>query len=241
MANIKLENVNLQFKISPEKSLLASVASLYKKNVNPSYFVHAAKDISLELNDGDRLGIIGRNGAGKSTLLKIIAGIYKPNSGVVQVKGKTSCMFELSTGFEMNSNGWDNIKIRGLMLGMSPREIDQKAGEIAEFSELGDALNRPVKHYSSGMFIRLAFSISTAIEPEVLLLDEVMSAGDAGFISKAKKRIEGMIDKANILVFVSHATPAIKSLCNKVILLDKGTIVTSGNTEEVIEQYKQLL
>jgi len=238
MARVCLKDVNLQFKIMQDKSIVSLASSLLSPGrAQKCSVLHAARNISLHLKDGDRLGIIGCNGAGKSTLLKLIAGIYPPGSGTVEVDGKVSCLFELSTGFEMNSSGWDNIRLRGLMLGLTPAQIAQKAPEIAAFSELGEDLHRPVKHYSSGMFVRLAFSISTAIEPEILLLDEVISAGDAGFIAKAQKRIGGMINNANILVFASHTMPTLMSICNQAILLDHGSIVAAGDPAEVVQKY----
>ncbi|MBP3454382.1 MAG: ABC transporter ATP-binding protein [Clostridia bacterium] len=236
MASIVLDNVNLDFKLYQPKGIKDILVSRGKQQEEVQT-VHALKNISLSLKDGDRLGIIGHNGAGKSTLLKMLGGIYTPTSGSRTVDGKTTCLFELATGFEMEGSGYDNIELRGLMLGMNPKQIEEKKKEIAEFSELGSHLYRPVKYYSSGMFLRLAFSISTALSPEILLLDEVVAAGDAGFIEKASKRLKDMIDEVNILVFVSHSMPQICSFCNKCIWMSQGEIIHYGDSQEVTNMY----
>ena len=236
MASIVLDNVNLDFKLYQPKGIKDILVSRGKQQEEVQT-VHALKNISLSLKDGDRLGLIGHNGAGKSTLLKMLGGIYTPTSGSRTVDGKTTCLFELATGFEMEGSGYDNIELRGLMLGMNPKQIEEKKKEIAEFSELGSHLYRPVKYYSSGMFLRLAFSISTALSPEILLLDEVVAAGDAGFIEKASKRLKDMIDEVNILVFVSHSMPQICSFCNKCIWMSQGEIIHYGDSQEVTNMY----
>ena len=185
----------------------------------------------------ERLGVIGHNGAGKSTFLKMIAGIYPPTSGELKVEGRISSMFELATGFEMEQSGWDNIYLRGLMLGESPDEIKTKMKEIAEFSELGNFLNMPVKYYSSGMFIRLAFAVSTAIRPDILLLDEVVAAGDAGFLEKATKRLKDMVDVSKIMILVTHSMDSAIDMCTRCIWLGRGEIIMDGKPEEVVNSY----
>ncbi|WP_047150868.1 ABC transporter ATP-binding protein [Aneurinibacillus tyrosinisolvens] len=240
MSSIKLSNVDLVYRIQKEvkfKDLLLNLRGSRKNETSKGKYIHALKDFTLSLNEGDRLGIIGHNGAGKSSLLKLIAGIYPPTKGSFKVDGHVACLFELATGFEMEATGWDNIYLRGLMLGETPQTIRKKMDAIAEFSELGDYLNIPVKYYSSGMFIRLAFSISTAIEPDILLLDEVMAAGDAGFLEKAERRMKELMDKVKILVFVSHSMDSIRDFCNKCVWLEHGKIKMVGNTEETIQAY----
>jgi ABC-type polysaccharide/polyol phosphate transport system ATPase subunit len=153
------------------------------------------------------------------------------------VEGRISSMFELATGFEMESNGWDNIYLRGLMLGETPNSIKSKMKEIAEFSELGDFLNMPVKYYSSGMFVRLAFSISTAIQPDILLLDEVVGAGDAAFLNKANQRMKEMVDVSKIMVLVTHDMGSAIRMCNRCIWMERGSIVLDGSPEEVTKKY----
>lgn len=240
MSSIQLENIDLDFKLYQPKG----IKELFipgRNRAEDVQTVHALKNISLSLKDGDRLGIIGHNGAGKSTLLKLLGGIYTPTSGTRTVVGKTTCLFELATGFEMEGSGYDNIELRGMMLGMNPKQIEEKKKEIAEFSELGNHLYRPVKYYSSGMFLRLAFSISTAISPEILLLDEVVAAGDAGFIDKASRRMKEMVDEVNILVFVSHSMEQINSFCNKCIWMSRGEIVQYGDSCEITKMYQEYM
>lgn len=236
MSSITLENVGLDFEQRQPKRIRDLLTGQRNAECQPMV-VHALKNIHLSLHDGDRLGIIGHNGAGKSTLLKVLGGIYEPTEGRKEIDGKTTCLFELATGFEMEASGYANIELRGLMLGMDPKTIEAKKREIAEFSELGEHLHRPVKYYSSGMFLRLAFSISTAISPEILLLDEVVAAGDAAFVEKASKRLNAMIDHVNILVFVSHSMEQICSFCNKCLWLEGGEIAGSGDTRQITEKY----
>jgi len=240
MSNILIENVDLEFVFRPAGSIkdLLVGRRMHEGEIKK---VHALKNINLELNGGDRLGIIGHNGAGKSTLLKTIAGIYTPTNGTVRLEGVPTCLFELATGFEMEASGYQNIKLRALMLGLTPKKADAKTDEIAAFSGLGEHLKRPLKYYSSGMFLRLAFSISTAISPEILLLDEVVAAGDAGFIDKANQRMREMVDQVDILVFVSHSMEQIKTFCNRCIWMSGGRIVLQGDVNQVISAYQNAM
>lgn len=238
MSKIELEDVDLTFNVWHQKRIkdvLIPGSNKFSDYNNGK--VHAIDHLNLSLHDGDRLAVIGHNGAGKSTLLKVISGIYPPTSGKVNVEGKISSMFELSTGFEMEQNGWNNIYLRGLMLGLSPKEIQDKMEEIAEFSELGNYLNMPVKYYSSGMFVRLAFSISTAIEPDILLLDEIIAAGDASFLQKANDRLHKMIKTSKIMVFVTHSMASAVDMCNKCIWMQQGKVLLSGTPENVTKSY----
>lgn len=237
MSRIKLDHVDLSFsnqRPASIKNLLFRVKEHHEKPME----IRVLRDVSFELKDGDRLGVIGHNGAGKSTLLKTIAEIYKPNSGNVILEGKPTCLFELATGFEMEATGMTNIRLRALMLGFSPDEVQDKVSEIAEFSGLGEHLQRPVKYYSSGMFLRLAFSVSTAISPEILLLDEVVAAGDAGFIEKATKRMNDLVQQVSILVFVSHSMGQIRGFCNRCLWLSGGEVVMLGDVDTVINAYE---
>lgn len=239
MSIINLENVNLIFKIWREKRLKDILIPGSKKfnDFDKDGTVHAIRDMNLTIDEGERLAIIGHNGAGKSTFLKMVSGIYPPTSGNMIVEGKISSMFELATGFEMESSGWDNIYLRGLMLGETPKSIKMKMKEIAEFSELGDFLNMPVKYYSSGMFVRLAFSISTAIKPDILLLDEVIAAGDAAFIQKATQRMKEMMEISKIMVLVTHDMQSPINMCNRCIWLERGSILMDGDPREVTQAY----
>jgi O-antigen export system ATP-binding protein rfbB len=239
MSHIILKNVNLYFKTKREKRIkdfLVKGSNKFNK-FSQEGIVHAIKNMNLEIKEGERVSIIGHNGAGKSTFLKMISGIYPPTNGILNVSGKISSMFELSTGFEMESSGWDNIYLRGLMLGETPSSIKEKMKEIAEFSELGEFLDMPVKYYSSGMFVRLAFSVSTAIKPDILLLDEIVAAGDASFLKKAEKRMNEMIDVAKIMVLVTHSMKTAKDLTNRCLWFEKGKIVMDGKPKEVIKEY----
>lgn len=239
MSNISLNHVDLIFKVWREKRIKDILIPGSKKfnTFGRDGTVHALRDLNLSIHDGERVAVIGHNGAGKSSLLKMLAGIYPPTSGELKVDGRISSMFELATGFEMESNGWDNIYLRGLMLGEAPSQIKAKMKEIAEFSELGDFLNMPVKYYSSGMFLRLAFSVSTAIEPDILLLDEVVAAGDAAFIEKATKRMHDMIDTAKIMVYVTHSMTQAVEMCNRCIWLERGNLMMDGAPKDVTEAY----
>lgn len=238
MSVIRLEDTDLVFKVWRErrlKDIIVPGSNKFNKFQNAS--VHALDHVTLTVKEGERVAVIGHNGAGKSTLLKVIAGIYKPSGGKLTVEGKVSNMFELSTGFEVEQNGWDNIYLRGLMLGLTPKQIKSKMIEIAEFSELGDFLNMPVKYYSSGMFVRLAFSTSTAFMPDILLLDEVFAAGDAGFIEKATRRMKEMVNVAKILVMVTHNMETALDICNRCIWMDRGRLRMDGTPEEVVKAY----
>ena len=239
MSIIQLKSADLVFQVRREKRIKDVLIPGSKRfnDFSIDGSVHAIDHMDLVVKDGERLAIIGHNGAGKSTLLKLICGIYAPTSGSVEVEGRISSMFELATGFEMESSGWDNIYLRGLMLGETPATIKSKMREIAEFSELGEFLDMPVKYYSSGMFVRLAFSISTSIRPDILLLDEVVAAGDAGFLQKATQRMHEMVDISKIMVLVTHSMDSAIEMCNRCIWLERGRIVMDGNPQEVTRAY----
>lgn len=200
--------------------------------------VQALKDFTLHVEPGERLGVIGHNGAGKSTLLKTIAGIYPIDKGSIDVKGRIRALFDLSLGFDIESTGRENILYRGLLLGGSPREIEAKTEEIISFSELEDFIDYPIKSYSSGMLVRLAFSVSTSMPGNILLLDEIMGAGDASFMKKAKERILDMIRRSEILVFVTHDLKSAEEVCNRLIMMERGHIVADGAPREVLKYYK---
>jgi lipopolysaccharide transport system ATP-binding protein len=241
---LRLRNVAMTFEgqIGGQDGLMSWLTRRFIKDpaTPQTYHVEALKDINLDINRGERVGLMGLNGAGKSTLLKVLAGIYPPTSGRVERRGHVCPMFEFATGFEMNQSGWDNIRIRGLLLGMSPAEIESKLHEIAEFTELGEFLSYPVRTYSSGMFIRLAFAVSTSINPEILLLDEVMGAGDIRFAEKAKKRMFEFMEQGKILVFSSHNAELLSTFCERTIWLDKGQVVADGPTLEVTAMYRNM-
>lgn len=240
---INLQNVDLYYpshiyNATTLKQEVFSMLRLQKKKEKLDN-VHALKNFCLEVHEGEKLGIIGHNGAGKSTLLKTIGGIFPIKSGVRDIKGEIRSLYDLSLGFELESTGRENIMYRGLLLGETPKKIKEQEKDIIEFAGLGEFIDYPIRSYSSGMLIRLAFAISTSIAGEILLLDEVIGAGDASFAAKAKERMTGLMSKAKILVLVSHDLTTIKEVCNRVILIKKGQIIKDGDPEEVIEYYKQ--
>jgi len=199
--------------------------------------IQALRNFTLHVREGERVGVIGHNGAGKSTLLKTIAGIYPIEEGNISVNGKIRALFEISLGFDMESTGRENILYRGLLLGATPDEIKEKSEEIIRFADLGEFIDYPVKSYSSGMAVRLAFAVSTCIKGEILLLDEILGAGDASFQEKAKKRIFDLIDEAKLMVFVTHNLQAMQEICNRAILMERGQIVFDGKPEDAVEIY----
>ncbi len=243
MSIIQLKDIDLIFQVRREKHIKDVLIPGSRKfnHFHKNGTVHALDSLNLTVRDGERLAVIGHNGAGKSTLLKLIAGIYMPTAGTWLVEGRISTMFELATGFEMESSGWDNIYLRGLMLGGDPETVKDKMLEIAEFSELGDFLNMPVKYYSAGMFMRLAFSVSTAIRPDILLLDEVVAAGDAAFLQKANQRMHEMVDISKIMVLVTHNMGSAIDMCNRCIWMERGKILMDGSPAKVTEAYLKSL
>ncbi len=240
MARIELEDVSLTFRIRKQGRITLKeflVRRMFRRSINPLIEVRALQNVNLEIKAGDRLGIIGHNGAGKSTLLKLLAGIYPPTTGRRTVEGRISSLFDIALGFETDATGWENIYYRGFLQGETPRTVRAKMQPIADFSELGDFLNMPVRYYSAGMMVRLAFSIATSIEPEILLVDEVLSVGDMAFQDKARHRIREMIGKAELIVMVSHDLDSLAELCEKGVWLDHGNVRRVGPMKEVIAAY----
>lgn len=199
--------------------------------------VRVINGVSLELQDGDRLGLVGHNGAGKTSLLRVMAGVYEPTGGWIRVEGSVIPLLDINLGIDYESTGYENVLLRGAVLGLKRREINVLMDNIAEFTGLGNYLEVPVRTYSSGMILRLAFAISTSVAPEILLLDEFFGVGDAEFLEKAQKRLSELISKAGILVFASHAQELIRRLCNKALWLDKGELRAFGSVESVLAEY----
>lgn len=241
---IILKNVSMKFNLGVEKdnSLKIIFINLFtpRKKKKKDYF-WALKDIDFRINKGDVVGIIGANGAGKSTLLKVVSGVYKPTTGTVEVNGKISPMIELGAGFDGELTARENIYLNGAILGYSKEFLEQKFDEIVEFSELKDFLDVPVKNFSSGMVAKLAFSISTIVDPEVLIVDEILSVGDIKFQEKSKNKMMSMIEGGTTVLYVSHSIDSIKELCSKVIWLDHGKIVKMGDTKEICDEYYKKL
>jgi ABC-type polysaccharide/polyol phosphate transport system ATPase subunit len=239
--SIALDDVSLHFSgRAGDNSLKTWIAGRFRPaGERPKdYVVKALQNISLRIDEGERVGLIGLNGAGKTTLLKVMAGIYPTTSGTAVTAGHVCPLFEFATGFEMHQTGYDNIRIRGLLLGMTHAEIERKMPEIAAFTELGAFLDYPVKTYSAGMFIRLAFAVSTSVNPEVLLIDEVMGAGDQRFAERARKRMLEFMREGKVLVFSSHSMEMLKSFCSRTVWLERGRIAMDGPTDEVIAAYR---
>lgn len=237
---VKVEDVGIRFNLSKEKvdTLKEYAIKFLKREIKYDEF-WALQHVSFEVNKGDRLGILGLNGAGKSTLLKIIVGVYKPTEGKVTKRGKIAPMLELGAGFDPQYTGKENVFLYGSVLGLRKDFLEEKYDEIVEFSELGKFMDVPLKNYSSGMKARLGFAIATVVEPDILILDEVLSVGDARFRKKSERRIMEMFDKGVTVLFVSHSLEQVRRLCNKAILLEKGTIIASGDTEKVAKIYEE--
>ena len=236
---LEVDNVSMKFNLMEKKvdNLKEYVIKMIKNELRYQEF-WALHNISFSLNKGDRLGILGLNGAGKSTLLKIIAGVLKATEGNITTKGKIVPLLELGAGFDQQYTGAENIYLYGAVLGYSKEFIQEKYDEIIEFSELGDFINVPVKNYSSGMKARLGFSIATVVEPEILILDEVLSVGDAKFRKKSENRILSMFDSGVTVLFVSHSLEQVKRICNRAILLEKGNLIADGDINEVGDIYE---
>lgn len=237
---VKVDNVSILFNLNKEgvDSFKEYMIKLLKRQLHYDEF-WALTDVSFELKKGERLGIMGLNGAGKSTLLKTIAGVLKPSKGSVTVKGVIAPLLELGAGFDGQYTGKENIFLYGSVMGYSREFIASKYDEIVAFSELKKFIDVPLKNYSSGMKARLGFAIATAVEPEVLILDEVLSVGDAKFRAKSEKKVRSMFDKGVTVLFVSHSVQQVKSICNKAILLEHGKIVASGEVEDICTIYEE--
>lgn len=245
MAQIDLRSIFVEFPIFNVSSrsfkkhfLQLTSGGRIVKNANEHVLVKALNDITVSFKHGERIGLIGRNGSGKSTLLRLLATIYEPTRGDIKISGKISPMLDFVSGVEAEFTGYENIYTRGILLGLSSKEIKQQIESIAELTGLGDYLSMPVRTYSSGMKIRLAFAISTSIKPEILLIDEVFGAGDNDFMNKARERMISLLDQSSIVVMATHAEPLIREFCNKALLLENGSIKFFGDVDQALEIYK---
>jgi ABC-type polysaccharide/polyol phosphate transport system ATPase subunit len=243
MARISLHNVVIDFPVinaashSLQLRIFKALGGQLTSHQN-TVVVRALDGVNLELRDGDRLGLIGHNGSGKTTLLRVLAGVYTPSIGEVSMDGSISSLTDLALGMDQESTGWENIEFRCAFLGMTFREAKRLSSAIAEFSELGEYLDLPTRTYSSGMFMRLAFSISTSIDPEILIIDEVVGAGDTYFVEKAKRRLKQVVDKANILALASHDLVMLADVCNKVVWMEHGKIRQLGPPADILPAYR---
>jgi ABC-type polysaccharide/polyol phosphate transport system ATPase subunit len=242
MARIELDGVGLTFHVRAHTNITLKdflLGQLFRRSRTPSMQVKALQDLTFTVEQGDRLGVLGHNGAGKSSLLKLLAGVYTPTQGRMTVEGRISSLFDINLGFEQDASGWENIAYRSYLQGETPRSVSAKRQAIAEFSELGEFLNMPVRYYSAGMLVRLAFSIATAIDPEILLVDEVLSVGDLAFQQKARARMREMMARAHLMVVVSHDLTALEQMCNRVVWIDHGRMIASGPADEIITAYQE--
>ena len=243
---IKVEDVSMKFNLGIEKnfSLKLFFINMFKpkkkdeKKGNKDFW--ALKHVNFEVERGEVVGFVGGNGAGKSTLLKIIAGVLQPTKGSVSANGKIVPMLELGSGFDMELNGVENIYLNGAILGYTKEFLDSKFEEIVEFSELGDFINMPIRNYSSGMMARLAFSIATVVKPEILIVDEILSVGDAGFQAKSLKRMMELMSGGTTVLFVSHTLKQIEELCNRVVWLEDHKVKKVGDVKEICEEYRRM-
>lgn len=242
-AQINIQDVSLKFRIykNPTPALKETVINLITRRHSKEdvFEFYALKNISLDFQGGSRVGIIGLNGAGKSTLLKTIAGIYPPHAGKITIRGSVTPMIELGAGFDVEQSGRENIFLNGAILGISHNDMKKRESTIIDFSELNEFIDMPVKYYSSGMFSRLAFSIAVMADPQILIVDEVLSAGDAHFVGKATDRMKHLFKSSQIVLFVSHSLKQVADLCNQVVVMHKGEVVARGETQAMLKFYEE--
>jgi ABC-type polysaccharide/polyol phosphate transport system ATPase subunit len=246
MASIHLRNVCVDFPIyqagarSLKKMLISgSTHGNLARDANDRVMVRALHDVSLDIENGERIGLIGANGAGKTTLLKVFAKIYKPTQGQIHISGHTTALINSSVGLNQDATGRENIILRGLYMDIHPRDMRERIDQVADFTELGSYLDMPVRTYSAGMMVRLAFAVSTCIRPEILILDEWLSAGDAQFLVKAQRRMEEFVTRSSILVLASHSFELIEQWCRRAVYLKEGLVEAAGPVDEVVARYKE--
>ncbi len=239
---VKVENVTQRFRVIHERpDSLRELFSKFLRHTVTYHVLDAVKDLSLEVPRGQMLGLIGRNGSGKSTLLKIIAGVYKPTAGRVHVDGTIAPLIELGAGFHHELTGRENILLNGLLMGYSREEMQRREQSIIDFAEIGEFIDAPIKQYSSGMHTRLAFAVATEVDPQVLILDEILAVGDAAFQRKCFARIQNFRQAGKTILFVSHSMPTVIEFCDRAVLLEKGSIMADGDPTEVAEVYLNLM
>jgi ABC-2 type transport system ATP-binding protein/lipopolysaccharide transport system ATP-binding protein len=246
MASISLRNVSVEFPIyqmgarSLKKTLISGgTRGNLARDAHDRVMVRALHDISFDIVNGERIGLIGANGAGKTTLLKVLAGIYKPTQGRVHIAGHTTALINSSVGLNPDATGRENIILRGLYMDIHPRDMRERIDQVAEFTELGSYLDMPVRTYSAGMMVRLAFAVSTCIRPEILILDEWLAAGDAQFLGKAQRRMEDFVVGSSILVLASHSFELIEQWCRTAVYLSEGVVKAAGQVDRVVAAYKK--
>jgi ABC-2 type transport system ATP-binding protein/lipopolysaccharide transport system ATP-binding protein len=244
MAFLRARNLSVEFPMYQGSSrslktllLKGSIQGNLARDESDRINVRALSDLTLDVADGDRIGLIGANGAGKTTLLKVLAGIYVPTRGQVHSSGKISSLLEVTVGLNPDATGRENIILRGMYMDVHPRVMRTRVDEIAEFTGLGPFLDMPIRTYSAGMSVRLAFAVSTCIPPEILIMDEWLSAVDERFLEMAHKRLAAFIGSSNIVLLATHSMPLLREWCNRGILLDQGRVVVNGGIEDAIDAY----
>ena len=242
MAYIKLDKASVTFSIynaktrSVRNELFRAIGGSVQ-SVDNTIYVKALDEIDLEIKQGDRVGIIGHNGAGKSTMLKLLAGIYEPTSGQALINGYVSSLTDISMGMDAEVSGYDNIIMRCVFMGMNFKEAKLRVQEIIDFSELNEYINLPMRTYSSGMYMRLAFTVATCVTPDILIMDEMIGAGDAAFIEKTRARTNSLIESTKIMILSSHDMQIMKDICNRVLWMEKGKVRADGEPEKIINEY----
>jgi len=237
---ICFQNIVQRFRLIQERpdTLREAFAHLFRKQVSYHDF-EALKGISFVIREGETVAIIGRNGSGKSTILKIIAGVYRPTGGEIRVSGQVGALIELGAGFHADLTGRENIVLNGLLLGLSKQEIQSREEQILDFAGLGEFIDSPVKQYSSGMFMRLAFAVATEVDPDILLIDEILAVGDEEFQKKCSARIEDFRGRGKTIILVSHSLAAVRKLCQRALMIDGGMLLADGPADEVAARYEQ--
>jgi ABC-2 type transport system ATP-binding protein/lipopolysaccharide transport system ATP-binding protein len=244
MSRVTLTDLNVSYPVlqdhymSIRRAMLRYMSGgrLYSSDAN-TQVVHAVKNVSIDIHEGDRIALIGRNGAGKTTLLKTIAGFILPEEGTVHIEGKISTLFSVNGGMDIERTGYENIFLMGRLLDIPKVEMAKKIPDIEDFSELGQFLSMPVRSYSDGMKVRLGFAISTCLHPDILVMDEAIGAGDAHFIEKATRRAQNLYERANIIIMASHDLSTVQRMCNKACWLDHGAVVMCGDVKDVVKAY----
>jgi ABC-type polysaccharide/polyol phosphate transport system ATPase subunit len=239
---IRFDNVVQRFRVIQERpnTLREAFAHMFRNRTSYHNF-EALKQVSFSIGDGEVVGIVGRNGSGKSTVLKIIAGVYRPTGGVVKISGTVAALIELGAGFHPDLTGRENILLNGLLLGLTRREIRDREQQIVEFAELGEFIDSPVKQYSMGMYMRLGFAIATEVDPDILLIDEILAVGDGAFQQKCLARIDDFRRRGKTIIFVSHDILAVRRICQRVLLIQDGRLLAEGSSESVLDQYEESL
>lgn len=245
---LAMDDVSVSFPIYSMGSRSLKKGLLYRgsrgriaSDANDRLVVEALRNVSLRFSVGDRVALVGANGAGKTTLLRVMAGVHEPASGVVRVSGRISPMFDIGLGIDPELSGLENIRLRGLLLGLSADEIERLIPDIGDFTELGDYLELPARTYSSGMLTRLTFAVATCFAPEILLMDEWILAGDAGFLAKAERRLHSFVENASVLVLASHNEQICRTWCSKAVWLDSGQVKAVGAIDEILSAYRNEL